>query len=780
MMPTSKAAQRRRRATMSMMEAMRAMMAEAKRVKAEAAAAEAAAEASSSSGAQDAGSDVSEDAAHRPWTRASTAPARRRRAAGQSARHFKDATAASTLGHAIVYLHAGGYFQARHARLFAKIERDAAAAPASWTCCDRDEALRVRCIEHHTYGAGSGLLMANHRDNDSCLTVSALLSDGHGGGRFVTYRDGRPQPHDLGAGDAVLFPRRSSTTSRPSDALAYEADGVAVWRGVVAADEVAALRGAYDAWAANASFDGAVTVNFCSPWPTLWPGAPACDSGVAPIFRAASPVAPARVFELAPASPQLAFEIARSAAAESYASADLPLLSALQTARRRPSAHAAAAAEVRCADARDCAAAALGAAPEHAAAAVVCPSGNYGSTAVTWTERRAATSREDFEEDVVVTDLAAHEPCQGVLRGAVEPQHAPCVRHGAPAAPTAAARPPPSRPATAASRRRSLEGLRRARGAGARRRERREAVAGVLGPGCRRLCHVGANVLSPASYWLAVTHDDVDVTLFVVPAPQGGDDDDFRAAYDRRAETRNGTCVDWAAVDAGPAAPLRFTVFCNHVAAKVLRRSMQRLMDMAWGRFGGEDLVVYFDATWPDRVPEAAKAHLMLFKPCATVKLFLPQILDPTIRWAVYLDTDVVFAADPAALWLGAGSAEHYYNQSAAARALPRAFPDDGANTGVLALDAAAARDAGWGPTLAAVMADLAATKANGEFAYAPAFGRLYAFFLDALDSHDDGAASARARRPTLSGLDDGRAVARLRAGPSPSSRSLVRAAPTR
>ena len=51
---------------MSMMEAMRAMMAEAKRVKAEAAAAEAAAEASSSSGAQDAGSDVSEDAAHRP------------------------------------------------------------------------------------------------------------------------------------------------------------------------------------------------------------------------------------------------------------------------------------------------------------------------------------------------------------------------------------------------------------------------------------------------------------------------------------------------------------------------------------------------------------------------------------------------------------------------------------------------------------------------------------------------------------------------------------------
>lgn len=221
---------------MSMMEAMRAMMAEAKRVKAEAAAAEAAAEASSSSGAQDAGSDVSEDAAHRPvdpgldgacaaaaryvaegrdpliaarrkhWYAAEAcapvalrglldaadvaeahAAAAALAAAGQSARHFKDATAASTLGHAIVYLHAGGYFQARHARLFEKIERAMRSrAPASWTCCGRDEALRVRCIEHHT--------------------VSALLSDGHGGGRFVTYRDGRPQPHDLGAGDAVLFP----------------------------------------------------------------------------------------------------------------------------------------------------------------------------------------------------------------------------------------------------------------------------------------------------------------------------------------------------------------------------------------------------------------------------------------------------------------------------------------------------------------------------------------------------------------------------------------------
>ncbi|KAH8072047.1 hypothetical protein JL721_3955 [Aureococcus anophagefferens] len=1008
-----------------------------------------------------------------------------------------------------------------------------------------------------------------------------------------------------------------------SDALAYEADGVAVWRGVVAADEVAALRGAYDAWAANASFDGAVTVNFCSPWPTLWPGAPACDSGVAPIvedllrarrprrgqswrrrrarypltlaavsvatslpsspaaaparafepgleveyvliplgaapadggawevwpgshrtaavagdgvvvatapgdviglrpavfhrrtansfaaprpclvaafvpavhgygssagprrfdaladardqlrvvldfgpprpseryggrrleiagaprrpraagdplaafrrspayealgrgvngacalaaalaaargdapadlgFRAASPVAPARVFELAPSSPQLAFEIA--VRVRVVASADLPLLSALQAsssplslgdapaaARRavlRRVAHfdafwlltaengtattfararrdAAPVAEVSAAaDARDCALPPpLGAAPEHAAAAVVCPSGNYGSTAVTWTERRAATSREDFEEDVVVTvgaretlpvaaaaalapcpgppagrscsrttplarldrgrraralrgvgraraaaggdglgalarrhaaaclrwtrlcvsqDLAAHEPCQGVLRGAVEPQHAPCVRHGALRGADGRAR---ASAALASCHGRvaapfPLEGPYDAPAAPAPAvAERREAVAGVLGPGCRRLCHVGANVLSPASYWLAVTHDDVDVTLFVVPAPQGGDDDDFRvleataralppgkrleavalnslralearavapyrgtcdavyvdlwnlgaAAYDRRAETRNGTCVDWAAVD-GAGAPavdfadcaeatgrnlvglggflwhavpdgalaaaeareaaaadaadgdvararealgviasavlsaprgprrqaLRFTVFCNHVAAKVLRRSMQRLMDMAWGRFGGEDLVVYFDATWPDRVPEAAKAHLMLFKPCATVKLFLPQILDPTIRWAVYLDTDVVFAADPAALWLGAANFRTDFCQHAAYDRT-RAAPSSSTRR---------------------------ARPSTRKFAYAPAFGRL-AFFL-ALTRDDDGAGCTRPRAAADFErlLDDGRAVARLPCRAiAELALSLVRAAPTR
>ncbi|KAH8045046.1 hypothetical protein JL720_16842 [Aureococcus anophagefferens] len=219
----------------------------------------------------------------------------------------------------------------------------------------------------------------------------------------------------------------------------------------------------------------------------------------------------------------------------------------------------------------------------------------------------------------------------------------------------------------------------------------------------------------------------------------------------------------------------RFTVFCNHVAAKVLRRSMQRLMDMAWGRFGGEDLVVYFDATWPDRVPEAAKAHLMLFKPCATVKLFLPQILDPTIRWAVYLDTDVVFAADPAALWLGAvgtlaaagaavaaaaehgdvapsceGSAEHYYNQSAAA-----------------------------GPSRAP---SRTTARTRAKFAYAPAFGRLYAFFLTRSTRRDDGGGSRRGR--AAADFERPRRRPRGRAAPCRAiaelALSLVRAAPTR
>ena len=234
---------------MSMLEAMRAMK---KKMKEEAAAAAAAKE-------EESGSDVSEDGGHRPAVsvdpgladacaaaakfvregRDPTTFARRRvwyaaekcaprvlrrllgagdvaalhasaRALadlGHAARNFKDATSESTIGHSICYLHAGGFFQRECPELFARLEAAMRAhAGADWP--SRDEALHVRCIEHHTYTAESGLLMKGHRDNDSVLTLSALLSeDGdHDGGRFVTYdAAGGPVPHDLKRGDAILF-----------------------------------------------------------------------------------------------------------------------------------------------------------------------------------------------------------------------------------------------------------------------------------------------------------------------------------------------------------------------------------------------------------------------------------------------------------------------------------------------------------------------------------------------------------------------------------------------
>jgi len=65
----------------------------------------------------------------------------------------------------------------------------------------------VRCIELHTYAPGGSLETACHRDNGS-LSLSLLLSESSAfdGGRFITYYNGAPVVHDVGRGDAVLFP----------------------------------------------------------------------------------------------------------------------------------------------------------------------------------------------------------------------------------------------------------------------------------------------------------------------------------------------------------------------------------------------------------------------------------------------------------------------------------------------------------------------------------------------------------------------------------------------
>ena len=93
----------------------------------------------------------------------------------------------------------------------------------------------MRCIELHTYGAGAGLFLKNHRDNDSALTLSARLSPAgaFAGGRFVTYdpaRGGAPVAHDLGRGDAVLFPSEKLHSIERVTAGTRHALVVELWR----------------------------------------------------------------------------------------------------------------------------------------------------------------------------------------------------------------------------------------------------------------------------------------------------------------------------------------------------------------------------------------------------------------------------------------------------------------------------------------------------------------------------------------------------------------------
>lgn len=67
--------------------------------------------------------------------------------------------------------------------------------------------VNVRSFEYHVYEDGGSVLDPEHRDDDSLLTVSVLLSrpEDFQGGRFVTWRDGERVEHALGQGDGVLF-----------------------------------------------------------------------------------------------------------------------------------------------------------------------------------------------------------------------------------------------------------------------------------------------------------------------------------------------------------------------------------------------------------------------------------------------------------------------------------------------------------------------------------------------------------------------------------------------
>ena len=86
------------------------------------------------------------------------------------------------------------------------IERLIAAMRASEICGGSGGALRVRCIELHTYAVGGGLMERGHRDKGSAISLSALLTAPGGGGAFMTWdADGGAVEHAPQPGDAVVF-----------------------------------------------------------------------------------------------------------------------------------------------------------------------------------------------------------------------------------------------------------------------------------------------------------------------------------------------------------------------------------------------------------------------------------------------------------------------------------------------------------------------------------------------------------------------------------------------
>ena len=105
--------------------------------------------------------------------------------------------------HIALYLHHDGFLQREWPRLFAKLR--AAMGQQPGVAHDPAVPLDVRCAEYHSYAEGGGLLAPGHRDEGSTLTMSVLLSEGFGGGEFVTWSGARPVAHTLRRGDAVLF-----------------------------------------------------------------------------------------------------------------------------------------------------------------------------------------------------------------------------------------------------------------------------------------------------------------------------------------------------------------------------------------------------------------------------------------------------------------------------------------------------------------------------------------------------------------------------------------------
>ena len=104
-----------------------------------------------------------------------------------------------SVAHEITYLHRDGYFGRDHGPLLKKIT---GAMARDW----RGPPLTVRCVEHHVYTEGGGLVLEDHRDLGSSLSLSVLLSDQYTGGAFTTTSEaGIITTHAPSVGDGVLF-----------------------------------------------------------------------------------------------------------------------------------------------------------------------------------------------------------------------------------------------------------------------------------------------------------------------------------------------------------------------------------------------------------------------------------------------------------------------------------------------------------------------------------------------------------------------------------------------
>jgi len=81
---------------------------------------------------------------------------------------------AETGAHVALNLHKDGYFASKSPELCSKLVQHMQSQPGRWA--EPGSALGVRCIEFHTYTEGGGLMMKDHRDYGSVLTLSVLLS----------------------------------------------------------------------------------------------------------------------------------------------------------------------------------------------------------------------------------------------------------------------------------------------------------------------------------------------------------------------------------------------------------------------------------------------------------------------------------------------------------------------------------------------------------------------------------------------------------------------------